>query len=169
MDGWRGNQTKVLQEVLAEQKSRLDFGLWIVWNRRTLCRDQGLVTRLIWHPLMTQTRFTKPPSLLSLLGYSWYQSWELIIICCSLASKSDSNVFHIPSLGPCTSQSVISPPPPPSAAMHPVPNCSSTVQSNCLLPGVPTVSWAKDVNSKISTALIYVSIPPRKCVTTFHN
>ena len=36
----------------------------------------------------------------------------------------------------------------------------------CLLsPGARTVSWAKDVNSKISTALIYVSPPYRETVS----
>ena len=36
----------------------------------------------------------------------------------------------------------------------------------CLLsPGAPTVSWAKDVNSKISTALIYVSPPHPETVS----
>lgn len=56
--------------MVAELKSR-----WIVSTRRTLCRDQGLVTRLIWQPLMTQTRFTKPP----LAAFPPLSPWVLLL------------------------------------------------------------------------------------------
>ena len=57
---WRNKQR------CSKMSSRTQIVVRIVWNWRRLCRDQGLVSRLIWHPLMTQTRFTKPPSSLSL-------------------------------------------------------------------------------------------------------
>ena len=101
----------------------------IVW-KRCACRDQGLVTKLISLPLMTKTRFTKPPlplpTLLS-LSLSWYSCHQSCYPCDTLwhlgVTQTCSTLKPLLIFQPWASvQTNLSShhpfPPPPSDAMH---------------------------------------------------